>query len=134
MEFLVRTDVTLPGDMPEERRAALLADELVRGRVLRAQGVIKHIWRVPGAIRNVGVWEARNATELHERSATSGCPLGSTPRSPRSPGTRWTRPSEARRRVQQVIEPLDGVLAHLASNPYSVSGRESGSAIRLFTI
>lgn len=66
MEFLVRVEVALPGDMPEQRRAALLAAELERGRALRAQGAIKRIWRVPGALRNVGIWEAADATELHE--------------------------------------------------------------------
>ena len=65
MEFLVEIEVSLPPDMEEERRAALLAAELERGRELRRTGAIARIWRVPGALRNVGVWEAADATELH---------------------------------------------------------------------
>jgi muconolactone D-isomerase len=65
MEFLVEIEVSLPPDMNGERRAALLAAELERGRELRRTGAIVRIWRVPGALRNVGVWDAADATELH---------------------------------------------------------------------
>lgn len=66
MEFLVRIDVHLPGDMTEASRAELAAAELARGRELRDQGAIKRIWRLPGGLRNVGVWEAESATDLHD--------------------------------------------------------------------
>jgi muconolactone D-isomerase len=33
-------------------------------------GVIVSIWRIPGGLRNVGVWEAADATELHEQLAS----------------------------------------------------------------
>ena len=66
MNFLVTIDVSLPGTLPEEERAALLGAELDRGRELVEAGVITAIWRVPGALRNVGIWEAADATELHE--------------------------------------------------------------------
>jgi muconolactone D-isomerase len=52
--------------MPEERRQELLSREWVRGRELRRDGVIVRIWRIPGALRNVGIWKAGDATELHE--------------------------------------------------------------------
>jgi muconolactone D-isomerase len=66
LRFLVQIDVQLPGDLAEEERAKLLAAELERGRELVEAGAIRAIWRVPGALRNVGIWEAADATELHE--------------------------------------------------------------------
>lgn len=65
MQFLVEINVALPGGLPKSEREALLAAELVRGRELIAMGAISAIWRVPGALRNVGVWEAADATQLH---------------------------------------------------------------------
>ena len=59
-------DVRLPGTLAEAERAELLDAESKRGRELVEAGVIRAIWRIPGAIRNVGVWEAADATELHE--------------------------------------------------------------------
>jgi muconolactone D-isomerase len=70
MEFLVRIDVDLPGDMPEPQRSDLLAAELERGLELRRSGMIQRVWRLPGGIRNVGIWEVRDATELHELIAS----------------------------------------------------------------
>jgi muconolactone D-isomerase len=66
VEFLVSIEVRLPPDMPAERRAALLEAELERGVALQRAGAIVRIWRIPGAQRNVGVWRAGDATELHE--------------------------------------------------------------------
>jgi len=73
MEFLVRIAVRLPADMPDARKAELTAAERDYGAELRRRGAIQRIWRVPGATRNVGIWEARDATELHE--LLSGLPL-----------------------------------------------------------
>jgi muconolactone D-isomerase len=70
VEFLVQIQVDLPGAMPEAERAELLKAELRRGRELRAAGHIKHIWRIPGGLRNVGIWRAANATELHQLIAS----------------------------------------------------------------
>jgi muconolactone D-isomerase len=66
VEFLVRIEVDLPPDMEGERLAALVDAERVRGRELVAEGRIVRIWRLPGGLRNVGVWSAADATELHE--------------------------------------------------------------------
>jgi muconolactone D-isomerase len=66
LQFLVEIDVRLPGTLAAEERAELLAAERERGRELVEAGVIRAIWRIPGAIRNVGVWQAADATELHE--------------------------------------------------------------------
>jgi muconolactone D-isomerase len=62
----VEIDVRLPATLGETERAELLDAELERGRQLVEAGVIRAIWRIPGAIRNVGIWEAADATELHE--------------------------------------------------------------------
>jgi muconolactone D-isomerase len=66
VRFLVEIDVRLPATLGETERAELLDAELERGRQLVEAGVIRAIWRIPGAIRNVGIWEAADATELHE--------------------------------------------------------------------
>jgi muconolactone D-isomerase len=73
LKFLVEIEVRLPATLPEAERAELLGAELERGRELIEAGVIAAIWRVPGALRNVGVWEAADATELHEH--VSSLPL-----------------------------------------------------------
>jgi len=65
MEFLADITVRIPADLPEEERESLIAAERARGRELVAAGTIREIWRVPGAIRNLSVWEAADATELH---------------------------------------------------------------------
>ena len=71
MQFLVRIQVDLPASLPEDERSKLLAGELRRGRELRDSGAIVSIWRVPGPpLRNVGIWEAADATELHELLAS----------------------------------------------------------------
>jgi muconolactone D-isomerase len=65
VEFLIEIEVTLPHDLPEQRRSDLIAAERVRGRELTAQGVIRAIWRVPGQLANRAIWSASDATELH---------------------------------------------------------------------
>ncbi|HEY4276795.1 MAG TPA: muconolactone Delta-isomerase family protein [Conexibacter sp.] len=64
-EFLVAVHVRFPADMSPDERAAVIEAERVRGRELRSAGVIQRIWRVPGALRNVAIWSAADATELH---------------------------------------------------------------------
>ena len=66
MEFLVRIEVRLPPDLEPQRLAGIIAAERVRGRELVEAGHIIRIWRLPGGLRNVGVWSAADATELHD--------------------------------------------------------------------
>jgi muconolactone D-isomerase len=66
VEFLVKITTALPPDMPPAERDKLVAAEMRRGRELIDQGVIRGIWRIPGGLRNVGIWEAVDATDLHE--------------------------------------------------------------------
>jgi muconolactone D-isomerase len=73
MEFLVEIRVSLPLDVSGAEREELLARERDRGRELRSAGTIVRIWRVPGRWANVGIWQAADATELHD--AISSLPL-----------------------------------------------------------
>jgi len=70
MKFLVRIAVHLPATMSEADRAELRTAERVRGRELLEAGAICDIWRIPGGLRNVGIWEAVDATELHDMLAS----------------------------------------------------------------
>jgi muconolactone D-isomerase len=67
--FLVQIDVAFPADMPTERRDELIALERVHGRALRQRRIIRRIWRLPGGLRNVGVWEAGDVRELRAHIA-----------------------------------------------------------------
>ena len=60
----------LPGALPDDERGELLAAELARGRELVEAGAIVSIWRIPGGLRNVGVWEAAEPPRLHELIAS----------------------------------------------------------------
>jgi len=70
MKYLVRIQVNLSPSLPAAERRELLQAELERGRELIAAGAIAAIWRVPGGLRNVGIWEADDATELHDLIAS----------------------------------------------------------------
>jgi len=65
MEFLVRIEVKLPPDMPEQQREALVSAEAQRGRELIEIGLLKRIWRVPGRLANLSLYEAPDATAVH---------------------------------------------------------------------
>lgn len=73
MEFLVHIDVEFPSDVDPETKSQLIAAERQRAIELAEQGVVKRLWRVPGRWANWGVWEAPDATALHE--AVSSLPL-----------------------------------------------------------
>jgi muconolactone D-isomerase len=67
MEFLVHIEVDLPPGFPvEEEEEALRAAEADRGRQLIADGQLVRIWRRPGRRANVSLYEAKDATELHD--------------------------------------------------------------------
>ncbi|CAN7632827.1 muconolactone Delta-isomerase family protein [Phenylobacterium sp. LjRoot219] len=66
-EHLVQITLSLPPEMPADRKAKLVADELERGLQLRAEGTILRIWRLPGRPANVGIWVTSSTAELHEK-------------------------------------------------------------------
>jgi muconolactone D-isomerase len=70
MRFLVQIEVKLSPTMPKEERDSLLGRERARGLELKEAGLIQEIWRVPGRLANVGIWEAANPTALHEALAS----------------------------------------------------------------
>jgi muconolactone D-isomerase len=73
MEFLVHIAVDWPPDGDPDLKARLVAEETDRARELTAAGTIKRLWRIPGTWANVGLWEAEDATALHD--AISSLPL-----------------------------------------------------------
>ena len=72
MEFLVSIKIT-PPEGADEKTAQLYAAEGIRAKELSDQGLIRRLWRVPGQKANWGLWEAENATALHQ--AISSLPL-----------------------------------------------------------
>ncbi len=70
MEFLVQIQVLLPADMDPAVKAGLVEREQARGRELKDAGTIVRMWRIPGRVANVGIWQAADATALHEAIAS----------------------------------------------------------------
>lgn len=66
----MRIDVHLPDRLSDAERDSLLAAELKRGRELVDSGAIRAVWRIPGGLRNVGIWDAPDATALHDMIAS----------------------------------------------------------------
>jgi muconolactone D-isomerase len=66
VEFLVYTQNLLPADTDPEVVASLRSAERARAEELRADGILKRLWRVPGRWATVALYEAADATALHE--------------------------------------------------------------------
>jgi muconolactone D-isomerase len=66
VEFLVRSENRLPPETPAERREDLRAAERARAMELRAAGVLKRLWRVPGRNATIGLYEAPDPAALHD--------------------------------------------------------------------
>lgn len=65
MEFLVEADIRLPRDLDPAGRERLLDNESRYAAVMRRDGHLVRIWRVPGRSANVAIWDASDATILH---------------------------------------------------------------------
>lgn len=65
MEFLVRQENKMPV-MPAEEAGAIKAAEQDYAQQLRDTGVLRRLWRVPGTRTALGLYEAEDATQLHE--------------------------------------------------------------------
>jgi len=70
VEFLVYTQNLLPPDTDPGRVAELRRAERERAEELRANGTLKRLWRVPGRWATVALYEAADATELHDALAS----------------------------------------------------------------
>ncbi|MDX3611609.1 muconolactone Delta-isomerase family protein [Streptomyces europaeiscabiei] len=66
MEFLVRTENTLPPNTPDDVRETLRKGERERAMQLRESGILKRLWRVPGRNATIGLYEAADPAELHD--------------------------------------------------------------------
>lgn len=73
MRFMVEMEVRLPGDMPADARADLLAREKAYSQELQRDGRWEHLWRVAGRYANVSIFDVGSPDELHE--LVSGLPL-----------------------------------------------------------
>lgn len=65
MEFLVRMANHFPAE-EASRREELRVAERRRAMELREQGLLVKLWRLPGTTTALGLWEAPDATTLHE--------------------------------------------------------------------
>ena len=59
-----------PADLSAEEREEVRVRERQRAGELRDAGLLKRLWRVPGTRGVVGLWEAADATELHDALAS----------------------------------------------------------------
>lgn len=66
MEFLTRIEVVLPSDMTEADRAKLMDCERQRSAELAERGIQRRLWRDPGRRGVWALWEAEDATALHD--------------------------------------------------------------------
>lgn len=65
MEFLVRMEFALTS-LPDEEVRRLTEAESARASQLAQAGVLCRVWRLPGRRANFGLWDAPDATALHE--------------------------------------------------------------------
>jgi muconolactone D-isomerase len=73
MEFLVEIEVQYPPSGDPAERARLIEAEAKRAAELAEAGIIRRLWRIPGRWANAGLWEAPDATALH--NAISSLPF-----------------------------------------------------------
>jgi muconolactone D-isomerase len=70
MEFLVRFETAQPASMSDAERERLRVIERERAMELRAAGTLIRLWRLPGRRGGIGLWNADDATALHEALAS----------------------------------------------------------------
>ncbi len=69
-EFLIYADNHFPPDGEPELQASLRSRERERAGELRAAGNLRRLWRRPGTTGWIALWEAPDATELHDQLAS----------------------------------------------------------------
>jgi muconolactone D-isomerase len=65
-EFLVRLVNARPADLPDATRDEVKRAERARAMELRDAGILVRLWRLPGTSSAVGLFEAPDATVLHD--------------------------------------------------------------------
>jgi len=100
MQFLVHIEVGWPADGDPAELERFSAAERRRAAELAEAGMICRLWRVPGRRANWGVWEAPDATALHDAITSLPFfpwlsvevhPLAEHPSDPDRPGGRQGR-------------------------------------------
>jgi muconolactone delta-isomerase len=66
MEFLVRSTTSFPPHLSADDIRDLRAEERSLAMRLRADGVLKRLWRLPGKQGTLGLYETQDATHLHD--------------------------------------------------------------------
>jgi muconolactone D-isomerase len=66
IEFLVRIDTEFPPELTTGEISKLYAMETAQAKVLATEGTLVRLWRIPGRRSNLGLWQAEDATSLHE--------------------------------------------------------------------
>jgi muconolactone D-isomerase len=69
-EVLIFAESNFPPDGDRELQTSLRSGERERAGELRAAGNLKHLWRRPGSTGWIALWEAADATELHDQLAS----------------------------------------------------------------
>ena len=69
-EFLVRTEIRIAAGTDPDELARLRSAERERAMELRRAGHLSRLWRVPGRWATIGLYEAADATELHDLLAS----------------------------------------------------------------
>lgn len=65
MEFLVNIKLRWSDNMDPELRDRIIVEERAHAAELIKQGHLVRMWRVPCRFENYGIWNAQDATELH---------------------------------------------------------------------
>lgn len=66
MLYLVRMDVNIPVDLPEETVNEIKVREKAYSQDLQRDGRWRHIWRVVGEYANYSVFDVTSNDELHQ--------------------------------------------------------------------
>ena len=66
MEFLVNIKLNWSKDMDPDHIEKVTVEERAHAAELAAKGHLVRMWRVPCRFENWGIWQAQDATELHE--------------------------------------------------------------------
>lgn len=70
MDFLVRIDTARVYELPTDELEDIITRERTRGRELMAEGVLRHLWSVPGRSANIGIWSTADADALNDALAS----------------------------------------------------------------
>jgi len=63
-EFLTTFTIAIPAGTPIQTAGQIEAREAARAKELAGQGHLLRLWRLPGEGRALGLWQARDATEM----------------------------------------------------------------------